>query len=444
MSLGEDAVIQLSEKAEFDAFLASKEFVLAEFYAPWCGHCKQLKEPYEQAAKSLAEDEELKDKVSLVAVDATVAKELAEEYGVQGFPTLKWITNKGQNKGEYGGGRDKDGIVNWIKKKTGPPCKDITDEATLKAEKEANDVFVFGYFSDLTSADAKAYEEVAQGMDDVPFGISNAFSNGLTDGTVVVYRNFEGEEPAVTCEGDVKKCVSGNMLPLIIPFSQESAPKIFGGAIKQHVLIFLDTNTHTDVVAKSKTAAVAKKGEYLFVSVDKTEDKIHDYFGIKDADLPTARVVVMDEGGMQKYKLAEDFGEDSLLSFVNAHGNGELSEDLKSEDAPEQQGNVYVLVGTTHDEIAGGDKNVLVEYYAPWCGHCKKLAPEYEKLGEHYKDDDNIIIAKMDSTANEVSSVKVSGFPTIKFFEAGSSTPKDFDGSRDFEGMKAFIEKERK
>ncbi|KAF6095993.1 prolyl 4-hydroxylase subunit beta [Phyllostomus discolor] len=108
---------------------------------------------------------------------------------------------------------------------------------------------------------------------------------------------------------------------------------------------------------------------------------------------------------------------------------------------PEEEDNVLVLRKSNFEEALAAHKYLLVEFYAPWCGHCKQLAPIWDKLGETYKDHENIVIAKMDSTANEVEAVKVHSFPTLKFFPAGADrTVIDYNGERTLEGFKKFLE----
>ena len=62
---------------------------------------------------------------------------------------------------------------------------------------------------------------------------------------------------------------------------------------------------------------------------------------------------------------------------------------------------------------------------APWCGHCKQLAPIWDELGEHFSSDEDVVIAKMDSTKNEVDGIQVTGFPTLKLFAKETNEVRD-------------------
>merc|ERR1711909_31298 len=115
----------------FQEVIDANEFVLVEFYAPWCGHCKALAPEYAKAAGALAEKD---SPIVLAKLDATEEGSVAEKFEVRGYPTLKFFRNGKAT--EYGGGRTADTIVSWLEKKTGPPAATVS---------------IIGYFADQTS-----------------------------------------------------------------------------------------------------------------------------------------------------------------------------------------------------------------------------------------------------------------------------------------------------
>lgn len=193
----EDGVLVLT-KDNFDSVIANNEFVLVEFYAPWCGHCKALAPEYAKAAKVLADKE---SKIKLAKVDATVEPELAEKFGIRGYPTLKFFRSGSQV--DYTGGREQDTIVSWLEKKTGPAAKELeTVEAAEEFLKE-NNVAVVGFFKDRESAEAKAFFATAVAIDDYPFGVTSSedvyAKYEAKCGSVVLFKHFdEGRTPLET------------------------------------------------------------------------------------------------------------------------------------------------------------------------------------------------------------------------------------------------------
>jgi protein disulfide-isomerase A1 len=133
-----------------------------------------------------------------------------------------------------------------------------------------------------------------------------------------------------------------------------------------------------------------------------------------------------------------------MKAYVSDFKAGKLEKTVKSEEPPaDNSGPVKVVVAKNFKEIVFSGKNVLIEFYAPWCGHCKNLEPIYKELGEAYKSEDKVVIAKMDATANDVEDKKfnVKGFPTIMFV-SDKGEVKNYEGGRTLEDFKAFIDKE--
>ncbi len=163
----------------------------------------------------------------MAKVDATVNAELAERFKVKGYPTLKFFINA--HPIEYNGGRVADEIVNWLKKKTGPPAVTLETVEDLKKLRDKNDVVVVGYFKSLENNKALGvFNEVAQASDSVVFAIASQqelFDDAqLSEDNVVLYKNFdEGKNEysgEITAEA-LKAFVHSNQLALVTEFNQE-------------------------------------------------------------------------------------------------------------------------------------------------------------------------------------------------------------------------------
>ncbi|KAJ3144995.1 hypothetical protein HDU89_007607 [Geranomyces variabilis] len=106
--------------------------------------------------------------------------------------------------------------------------------------------------------------------------------------------------------------------------------------------------------------------------------------------------------------------------------------------------NVVDLVKGNFDEVIDGSKPALVEFFAPWCGHCKTLAPIYEELGNAYAHaQSDVTIAKVDADSEKDLGKRfgISGFPTLKWFPKGTdAAPEDYKGGRDLDSLVKFVD----
>ncbi|KAH3869164.1 protein disulfide-isomerase-like [Dreissena polymorpha] len=444
----EKGVLVLTDDDIADAIDEFK-YILVEFYAPWCGHCQALVPEYEKAAQTLAAEG---SEIRLAKVDATIQQKSAAKYEVKGYPTIKFFRNG--KPSDYNAGRTAADMVNWLKKKTGPPAVTLStvEEANKMIEKD--EVVVIGYFKEADSDAAKVFNEVAASTDDIPFGITtnkDLFKEHEmeSDGVMLFKKfdegknRFDGEHTAE----NLKNFITSNQLPTVIEFTQESAQKIFGGDVKTHILLFSDNvEKDSDNMVAYKEAATGFKGKVLFIYIninDEDNGRILEFFGLKKEECPAIRLIRLEED-MTKFKPEKtDLSAAYIKEFVSSVLDGKIKPHLMTEEVPADWDAkpVKVLVGKNFEEVAKNkDKDVLVEFYAPWCGHCKQIAPIWDQLGEKYQESDSIVIAKMDSTANELEDVKVQSFPTIKCFPKNGAAVVDYNGERTLEGFSKFLD----
>lgn len=445
----EDEHVAVLTKDNFDSFLANNKFALVKFYAPWCGHCKSMAPAYSKLAQRMKAES---DGVAIAKVDATVENELGTRFGVQGFPSLKFFING--EPVDYQGGREEDAMYNWLKKKTGPSSTEISDSKALEEHANKNLSVLFLYPENDTEG-LKSFTALAAGYDDVPFAHSSNAEFKIKyevdhKYALVIFRAFDDgrkflvSEEVPTTQG-MKTFFEGVRFPLVMDFDQKAAERIFGS--ESPAFIFFSENSNDSQFSAFTDLAKERRADILFAKStisDGLGARLSEFLGVSKADAPAARIIRFKNGALDKFKVS-DLSKDGLSKALDDFKADNLTAYYKSAPAPETNNEpVKVVVGDNFaDLVLNNDKFVLLESYAPWCGHCKQLDPIYTELAQKLAHVDNLVIAKMDATANEHPSLSIKGFPTINFFKPGSkSSPDTFNGERTLDGFLKYLEEQ--
>lgn len=447
----DDGIVVLTGE-NFQKALDHFDNLLVEFYAPWCGHCKAFAPDYVKIASILQDKGQ---NVACAKVDAPEEQDLIEKYDIQGFPTLK-LFRKDKKTDTYQGFRSVDTLVDWVTRKIGPAALLLEDHESAEKFKDSAEVVVVAHFKDSASNESLTFFEVADQHDDYKFAIIHkeevAQKLGLAKEGIKLFKKFDENEADydkdLKSAVELKRFIQANSLPLVVTFDQRNAQKIFGGDIKAHNLLFISKSDakFKDISEEFRKSAQNFKERALFVIIDSDQDeheRIIEYFGLKKDELPGMRFIKLQEE-MTKFKYTHDeFEAVKITEFVSGVLEGNIKPHLLTQELPEDwdKNPVKVLVGSNFDDIAfDKSKNVLVEFYAPWCGHCKALAPIYEQLGEKYKDHENIVIAKMDAASNELEHTRINSYPTIKLYKMETNEAIEYNGERTLEGLSKFLE----
>ncbi|KAJ6515851.1 thioredoxin-like protein [Mycena sanguinolenta] len=445
---GPSDVISLT--ADTFSSINSESMILVEFFAPWCGHCKALAPHYEEAATALKEKN-----IKLAKVDCVDQADLCQTNGIQGYPTLKVYRNG--TPSDYTGPRKADGIISYMVKQSLPAVTAVTS-SNLDEFQHADNLVVIAYLSSTTDAPAPAFSATAEKhRDDFLFGMSTdqdaIAAAKVTVPSVVVYRKFD--EPSAVYPfpvldagvSDFEDWIKELSVPTLAEVSSENYA-VYAQSPKPLAYLFLDpTSENKDAdIAMLRPIASKYKSKMNFVWIDAIKFGDHAR-GLNLVEVKWPSFVIQDLSKQLKYPYdqSKDVEANGVESWVKAYLDGELVPQLKSEPIPESQDeNVYYLVSKEFDQVIFDDsKDVFVEFYASWCGHCKRLKPTWDSLGDHYAPlKKTLTIAKMEAQENDLPPsvpFTISGFPTIKFKKAGTRDFIDYEGDRSYESLDAFL-----
>jgi protein disulfide-isomerase A1 len=429
-------VIELTD-SNFDSAIRSYEYLLIEFYAPWCGHCKALAPEYEKAAEFLSK---LDKPLYLAKVDCDANRSLTDRFAIEGFPALK-LYKKGEYI-DYNAGRKAEDIIAWYTKKAGPLSKELStvNEAEQLSQKTNCLVVFFG--NDNTLIDI--FKKVADKFETFSFAHCSTEECQSQDKIVIYKKHDEGKvslNESFT-EDSLREFIQANVYPLVSEASDDVLTYIFENNKK--VFFYFKEEGDNSFVDVIRSIAPAYKGIIYFITATKGEEltqHLTEYYSISEDKFPIIRItdVISDEKVIH-YSHSGGFSFESVKNTIDDFLAGKLNPHIKSEPIPKVQRGVYKIVANTyHDLIINSDKNVLLKFYAPWCQHCEEIAPEYEKVFHAFSDVQNLLVAEIDATANDLA-VEIEGYPTIKLYlAADKANPIDYQGERNFNGIREFL-----
>jgi protein disulfide isomerase len=286
------------------------------------------------------------------------------------------------------------------------------------------------------------------------FDKSVAKHYGVTQDTLVAFKDFDDKKTIYkgeTTTKAVEEFIKANSVPLIGEFTEEKSD-LYSKRELPIAKFFMTTDRTKNpkqfdyYMNRLKKAAEEYRNKIVttWAQMSKHDRSVTDY-NLKGKEWG----LVIEKGYADKYKMeGTKLSVDIVNQFYSDFDEGKVDKWVKSADVPENNnGPVKIVVGKQFEKIVNDpEKDVLIEFYAPWCGHCKSLEPKYEELGKKLKNVESVVIAKIDATANDYpKDFEVSGYPTIFLVPAKKGAkPIKYEGDREVEPMYQFIKKKAK
>jgi len=478
---GAQDVVHWESPAQFNKFLkGEKGKVLAMFYAPWCGHCKRLKPEYQALAK------ELKGQATLAAMDVNKPENspISKKFNITGFPTLLFFEG-GSLQFPYPGGNNKEDIKKFLADpKPEPEAKpeeaewseepsevlhltDDTFDSVVETEKSLLIMFYAPWCGHCKRAKphfvSAAAKLTAKGSDagklaavDCTKQLRLSKKFGIKGFPTIKYfkdGEFAFDAGEARDEAAILKFMANPQEPPPppppeVPWSEEETEVVH--LKEEDFKSFLKKKKHVLAIFYAPWCGHCKKAkpEFTAAAADFSDDPKVEFAAV---DCTTEKSVcsAFEVSGFPTFKYFHYFNKEQknyeggrthkdFVSFM-ADPLSPFAGQPPPPPSPEEQwtgleGSLFLkhLTGAEFDQFLKYKDTVLIMFYAPWCGHCKAMKPDYAAAAKQLTEEGvDHVLATVDATVEPDLAKKfsVTGYPTLKLFNRGKEV-EDYKGGR--------------
>jgi len=457
---GPSDVIDLNG-ASYTKFVKDNKLCIVLFYAPWCGHCKKFKPEYERIATALKEKG-----IPAARIDGDAESDVSNEVGIEGFPTVMVFVDGKPVK--YDGPRSTEGVLAFMDKAKKPPYTILTEKKALEAFLEVAPSAVIGYVGGgdedteiqnmfVGAANAmhfSGHAEFAMVTDPKiidPEADGPIFELHTPDLVKPSRFNIDGtdEDADIPLFNRFTHWISSQVMPVLGEINQDTYQGYVDARLPFVWFVVSDKDDAELMEKYSFVREIGREniGKLTFVMINgKAQPRQVEHLGFEQDKLPG--IVATDR---LRYHMKDELTADNLRKFIEDYLGAKLEPTLKSQEVPSTEAfetsTVKTVVSKNWKEVVFDEKrDILVKYYADWCGHCKALAPVYVKVAALLAGQkDQLYLAEFNMPENELKEdVDVQGFPTLLFYPAGAKDkPIRYDGDRSAGSILKFIQEHK-
>ena len=373
----------------------------------------------------------------LVKVDVTRNPSVQQEYGVAGFPTLKWFVN-GKLSRLSVDARTADGLVSFCKKNTdGGP---VTSTERLKGHINQFPFVAVAYVQDEEGETFDALSEVEGEFMHLEFVYITSASIAadmkakvpsivfyVGDQAATVEHVYDGPLESQEVEWAVRRLSTETVLTL----NDDNADDILLENYTPKVVLFRSQGEISAEHIVLKDTADKMKHMYNFMVVqDGTNERLSRFVGLEThSDPPKPWIYVFQVAKNKRYRFEGEMSVEGLTQFLNAFEADELSPYQMSEPIPEEEEEgvlVKSVVGKTFHEFVNQDKHAVIEFFAPWASQSRALEPRLKITAQYFEAryPGEFVFGRIDGTKNEVGDdSQIQGFPTVWLYPKGKKGP---------------------